>query len=91
MRYNIKKIRKKLEENEKVSLSDVTVDDVDDIDSIVIDKKKSSNDRILSFLNTVKNPYIFKVDNKLVKISFSDNSNKTADECLTNVLKNLFK
>ena len=38
-----------------------------------------------------KNPYIFKVKGKLVRIRFSKNSNLTADDCLTNVLKNLYR
>lgn len=38
-----------------------------------------------------KNPYIFKVNGKLVRIRFSENSKLTAEDCLTNVLKNLYK
>lgn len=38
-----------------------------------------------------KNPYIFKVNGKLVRIRFSENRNFTADDCLTNVLKNLYR
>lgn len=34
----------------------------------------------------MKNPYIFKVNGKLVRIRFSD-TNKTADDFLTSVLK----
>ena len=41
-------------------------------------------------LDRCKNPYIFKVNNKLVKIGFSDN-NRTADDALTCVLKNLYR
>ena len=37
-----------------------------------------------------KNPYIFKVNGKLVRIRFSD-TDKTAEECLTNVLNNLYR
>ena len=35
-----------------------------------------------------KNPYIFKVNRKLVRIRFSD-TDKTAEDCLTRVLENL--
>jgi len=31
------------------------------------------------------------VNGKLVRIRFSENSNLTADDCLTNVLKNLYR
>lgn len=87
---NINELEKKLEHCELITLDDVSLDDVDDIRDIKIDKRKSSNERILDFLNTVKNPYIFKVNGKLVKISFS-NTDKTAEDCLTNVLKNLYR
>ncbi len=36
----------------------------------------------------VKNPYIFKVNGKLVRMGFSD-TDKTAEDCLTGVLMNL--
>lgn len=83
-------LKKKLKECRKINISDVSLADVDDIDEIVIDKRRSSEERIIDFLINVKNPYIFKSNGKLVQICFSD-SNKTAEECLTNVLKNLYK
>lgn len=36
--------------------------DVDELDSIKIDRRKPSNERILDFIMKTKNPYIFKVD-----------------------------
>jgi hypothetical protein len=90
MNKNIKKIMDKLKKYENIPLSEINIDDVDEITSLKISKRKSSNERILDFLNTVKNPYVFKVNNKLVKINFSD-TDKTADDCLTNVLNNLYK
>ena len=54
-----------------------------------LDKRKSSEERILDFLSKVKNTYIFKLKGKLVKISFSETSNLTADDCLTICLESL--
>ena len=73
-----------------MKLEDVTLDDIDEISSIKIDRRKSSNKRILDFIMKVKNPYIFKLNGKLVRISFS-NTDKTAEDCLTNVLMNLYR
>ena len=87
---DIEALVEKLERCRNMSLDDVTLDDVDEISDIKIDKRKSSNERILDFLNKVKNPYIFKVNGKLVRMRFSD-TEKTADDCLTNVLKNLYR
>lgn len=89
-KYDIKSLERKLEKCRSMSLDDVSLNDVDEITDIKIDKRKSSNERILDFLNKVKNPYIFKVKGKLVRIRFSD-TEKTADDCLTNVLKNLYR
>lgn len=74
-----------------MKLEDVTLDDVDEIGTINIDRRKTSNERILDFIMKVKNPYIFKVNGKFVRIRFSENSNLTAEDFLTNILKNLYK
>ena len=73
-----------------MKLEDVTLDDVDELSYIKIDRRKSSNERILDFLTKVKNPYIFKVNGRLVRMKFSENG-PTADECLTNMLENLYR
>lgn len=86
----IEKLKAKLEKYENIPLSEININEVDEITDIKVNKRKSSNDRILDFLNTVKNPYVFKHNGKLVKIVFSD-TEKTADECITNVLKNLYR
>ena len=87
--YDIKELREKIDRCKNMKLSDVSLDDVDEISSINIDRRKSSNERIWDFLRKTKNPYIFKVNNTLVRISFSNND-RTADDCLTSVLKNLY-
>ena len=89
-KYNIKELAEKLERCRNVNLNDVKLEDVYEITDIKIDRRKPSNERILYFITKAKNPYIFKVNGKLVRIRFSD-TDKTADECLTNVLKNLYR
>ena len=88
--YDVKELREKLDRCKNMDLKDVSLDDVDEISSIKIDRRKSSNERILDFLTKTKNPYIFKVNNTLVRISFSNND-RTADDCLISVLKNLYR
>ena len=88
--FDIKELRKKIDRCKNMKLSDVSLDDVDEFSSIKIDRRKSSNERILDFLKKTKNPYIFKVNNTLVRIRFS-NTDRTADDCLTSVLKNLYR
>lgn len=73
-----------------MKLEDINPDEVDELSSIKIDRRKTSNERILDFLTQVKNPYVFKVNGKLVRMSFSENGS-TADECLTQCLENLYR
>ena len=87
---NIKKLEEKLERCKNIKLEDINPDDVDKISSIKIDRRKSSNERILDFLTQVKNPYVFKVNGKLIRMTFSENG-PTADDCLTRVLENLYR
>lgn len=89
-KYNLKELQEKLEKCINMRLEDVTLDDVDELGTIKIDRRKSSNERILDFLTKVKNPYIFKINGRLVRMRFSENG-PTADECLTNMLENLYR
>lgn len=89
-KYNIQELEEKLKRCRNMKLVDVNLDDVDELSSIKIDRRKSSNERILDFLIKVKNPYIFKVNGRLVRMRFSENG-PTADECLTNMLENLYR
>ena len=89
-KYNLKELQEKLEKWRNMRLEDETLDDVDELGTIKIDRRKSSNKRILDFLTKVKNPYIFKVNGRLVRMKFSENG-PTADECLTNMLENLYR
>ena len=83
-------LKEKLEKCKNIDIDKIDKNDVEDISNIKISKRKSSNDRILDFLNNTSNPYIFKVNGRLVKIEFSNND-KTADTCITNVIKSLYK
>ena len=89
-KIDIGALEEKLKRCKNMKISDVDVNDVDELTQIKINRKKSSNERMLDFLVSTKNPYIFKVNGTLVRFIFSD-SDKTADDCLTNVLKNLYR
>ncbi len=89
-KYDIEELAEKLDRCRNKNLDDVKLEDVDEISSIKIDRRKSKEERILDFLTKVKNPYIFKVKGKLVRIRFS-NTDRTAEDCLTKVLENLYR
>ena len=89
-KYNIKELEEKLKICKDIDLSEVDIDEVDDLDKIKISRRKSKEKRIIDFINETKNPYTFKVNGRLVKIEFTDNGRK-AEDAITNVIKNLYK
>lgn len=88
---NIEKIQNKIEKYKDFDIRNVDPNDIPDINELKIDKRKSSEERILDYLKQVENPYVFKINGKLVQIGFSENSNKTAEDCLTNILKTVYR
>jgi len=48
-KYNLKELEEKLNRCKNMKLEDVTLDDVDEISSIKIDRRKPSEERILDF------------------------------------------
>lgn len=84
-----KALEEKLEQCSRIDIKTVNADEVEDIENIKIDKEKSSVERILDFLDTCKNPYLFKVNGVIVEIGFSDN-NINGTECVSRALKNEF-
>ena len=87
---DLNKLKEKVDKYKDCDLKSINPDDIPDINELKIDKRKSREDSILDYLNQVENPYVFKINGHLVKIGFS-NSDKTADDCLTNVLSSLYK
>ena len=88
--YDIDKIIKKVEKYKDMDLNDINPDDIPDINEIKIDRIKPKVERMLDFLSQVENSYVFKVNGKLVRMSFAENG-PTADECLTQCLENLYR
>lgn len=84
--YNIKELQDKLERCRNVSLDEVSIDDVDELSSVKINTRLNQVDRIIDFISKTKNPYIFKVNGKLVKIEFCNNGKK-AEGSITRLLK----
>lgn len=58
-----------------------------DIKDIEIDYSLPVNERILNYINEIKNPYCFKVNGVTVKLEFSEN-NCTLEDSIIAYLKN---
>ena len=89
-KYNLEGLKEKLERCKNIPIEEIDPDDVDNIEDIKISRKKCREERILDFIVATKNPYAFKVNGTLVKISFSNN-NRSAKDCINKVIKSLYK
>ena len=88
--YNIEELENKIIACKKISMNEVDIDKIDDLLEIKISKKKKGNERILEFIKNVSNPYIFKINNKIVKVEFTDNG-VSAEESITNIVSSIYR
>lgn len=88
--YNIEELEKKIKKCKNTSLNKVDIDKLDDLSEIKISKKKKGNERILEFIKSVSNPYIFKINDKIVKIEFTDNG-RSAEDSITNIVSSIYR
>lgn len=84
----IEKLESKINQCKNMNIEDINYDDIDNIDDITINSDVPPEDRIINFLNSTKNPYFFRINDTIVKFSFSEND-ITADECVENVMRYL--
>lgn len=84
-------ILNKISKYKNIDINELDLDDLVELKSIKISRRKSRVDRTLDFLNEIENPYCFKVDGFIIKIEFNDKSSDTAEDCLFNILKDVYK
>ena len=89
-KYNIKELEEKLKISKDIDLSKINIDEVDDLNEIRISRRKSKEERIIDFISKTKNPYIFKVNGRLVKLEFTNNGRK-AEDAIISVIKSIYK
>ena len=68
--------------------SQLTVDDLVEINDVAIDRTKTKFERIISYLIQIKNPYCVRVGNVKVNMTYAD-SDKTIDDCFVDILNSL--
>ena len=69
----------------EMDFSDAKLEELADIGKIRIDRKKSVEERKRQYLNQVKNPYLVKVGDTMVKIRFANNG-VSFDDAFENLL-----
>ncbi len=87
---NVDELRLKLIEKQKLTFNDVNLDDLEEITQIKISRKPTSNEKIIDFIKSSSNPYMFKCNGKKIKIEFL-NTEQKAEESLTKALKEIYK
>ena len=87
---NTDELKQKLLRCRDISFNDVELDDLEDISKITFSKKTDSKEKIIDFIKSSKNPYMFKCNGEKVKIEFA-NTNLIAEDSLTKTLKNVYQ
>ena len=64
--------RSELNKCRETSIMSCNPDSLVDLREVKIDTTKSVRERIDSFMNQVRNPYLFKVDDVVIKVKFSN-------------------
>ena len=85
---SLNSIERKINDCKYTDINNIDLDEIDNIDDITINEELSSEDRIKQFLIDFKNPYCYKIDEFIVKLSFSEN-NINADKCVLNAMKHI--
>lgn len=78
-------LKAKLEKGQKTDINKIKESEIDDVKNLKIDSSVSSNERIIDFIKKAKNPYIIKVGDTIVKMTYNS-SNKQALECIKNIV-----
>ena len=71
-----------------VNIQDVDRTSLVDLNSVTIDESLPVPERVASFLEQIKNPYLFKVGNTIVRVSYA-NTTQTINDNFINLLMSL--
>lgn len=75
-----------LEEMSAVDVRTVSRDDLVDIRDVKIDRALPKEERLKSFIEQIKNPYVFKCGDVVVKSVFAD-TGMTLEDCMEHYLR----
>jgi hypothetical protein len=84
----IEKINQKIDKYIDTNIEEVNIDDIDNIDDIEIDDSKPTEERIIDFINSSKNPYCFNINGCIVKFSYT-NDGADSSKIITNAIKHI--
>lgn len=76
------KIIKNTDDFRLCDISSCKAEELIDINGIEIDKRKAVDERVIDYVRFIGNPYMYRVGDISVKISFSPNSENTFKDLL---------
>lgn len=84
-----------MSENEILSMKNVNIKDCEiselvDITSVEIKEDKTKTEKIIDYINMIKNPYAFRVGDVAVKIIFNEEDD-TIEDKMQNVIDNFIE
>lgn len=77
------------EELKNVSIKDYDKNALTDILSVKIDSYKSKTEKLLDYISLVKNPYLFRLGDLAVKVTFEDGGKTLQEKFESLILANL--
>ena len=77
---------KNLNEMKNADLQSCNIDDLVDIRDVKVDKTKSQTEKLFDFIEKIKNPYLFKVGDTVVKVRFSENNTQSFQQKMENII-----
>ena len=80
MEKNIVDVMRHLEDLKHTDIRKVNPEELVDISEVVIDEDMSPKERAVDYIRQVKNPYCFKSNGIVVKVSFA--GTRKLEECL---------
>lgn len=75
-----------LNEMKNADLKECNIDDLVDIRDVKVDNNKSKIEKLMDFIDKIKNPYMFKVGDTVVKVKFSENNTQSFQQKIENII-----
>ena len=73
----------------QIDVKSVNPDELVDIREVQIDKNLNDEERIKDYIEKIKNPYVYKYGNYIVKLEFDNESGITLNELLEEIAKKI--
>lgn len=77
----IDNLAENLQELKNVDICKVDINTLVDIQNVNVNRHLKQPERILDYIEQIKNPYCFRHGDYVIKVSFSENE-RTLDDCL---------